>query len=154
MRTYDFAPLGRYSIGFDHLFDLINQTARNEANDGFPPYNILRTGSDTFRISIAVAGFGREDLSITSEQNLLTVSGRLQKDDQQREYLYKGIAGRGFERKFNLGDYVEVENASTDNGLLHIDLIRRVPEAMKPRTIDIGKPADKPPFAANNRQAA
>ena len=141
MRTYDFAPLGRYTVGFDNLFDLINQTARNEGNDRYPPYNILRTGQDSFRISVAVAGFAPSDLSITAEQNLLTLSGR-QAEEEEKEYLFRGIAGGNFERKFNLGEYVEVDNAAIDNGLLHIDLVRRIPDAVKPRKIAIaGTPA-------------
>ena len=138
MRTYDFAPLGRYTVGFDHLFDLINQTARHDSNDSFPPYNILKTGPDRFRISLAVAGFADRDLELTAEPNLLTVTGR-QSERDDKDFLFRGIAARSFERKFNLGDYVEVEGAVTDNGMLHIDLIRRMPDAMRPRTIPINK---------------
>ena len=155
MRTYDFAPLGRHSVGFDHLFDLINQSASNESNDNFPPYNIVKTGQDNFRISLAVAGFAPEDLSITAEQSVLTVAGRRRTDGgEQPDYLFRGIANRNFEQRYTLGDYVEVDNATIDNGLLHIDLVRRVPEAMKPRKIEIGSAAASPRITAAGRQAA
>ena len=154
MRTYDFAPLGRYTVGFDNLFDLINQTARNEGNDSYPPYNILRAGQDSFRISVAVAGFAPADLSVTAEQNLVTVAGR-QPELDEKEYLFRGIAGRSFERKFNLGEYIEVENAAIDNGMLHIDLVRRISDAMKPRQIAIetGTPAPGLPSAGGRKAA-
>ena len=137
MRNYDFSPFGRHSVGFDHLLDLINQTAKTEADDSYPPYDIIRTGPDSFRVSMALAGFDPSDLSVTAERNVLIVAGR-QTENGDKDYLYRGIAGRAFERKFSLGDYVEVESAATDNGMLHIDLVRRVPDAMKPRTISIG----------------
>jgi molecular chaperone IbpA len=142
MRTYDFAPLGRSSIGFDRLFDLINNAHLSEANDTYPPYDIVRTGSDSFRISLAVAGFAPENLKIVAQQNLLTVAGE-KSDGKDHDYIFRGISGRAFERKFSLADYVEVERASCDNGLLQIDLVRRVPDAMKPRAIAIeaGPPA-------------
>ena len=138
MRTYDFAPLGRYTVGFDHLFDRLNQSASNAAHDNFPPYNILKTGEDSYRVSLAVAGFSPDELSITAEQNLLTITGRRQPDDDDKEFLFRGIAKRNFEQKFNLGEYVEVEGATIDNGMLHVDLVRRIPDAQKPRTIPIG----------------
>ena len=138
MRTYDFAPLGRYTVGFDHLFDMLNQSASNETRDNFPPYNILKTGEDSYRISLAVAGFSSEELSITAEQNLLMIAGKRQSNDDQGEFLFRGIASRNFEQKFNLGEYVEVDGATIDNGMLHVDLVRRVPDAVKPRTIPIG----------------
>ena len=138
MRTYDFAPLGRYTVGFDHLFDMLNQSASNDTRDNFPPYNILKTGEDSYRISLAVAGFSSEELSITAEQNLLMIAGKRQSNDDQGEFLFRGIASRNFEQKFNLGEYVEVDGATIDNGMLHVDLVRRVPDAVKPRTIPIG----------------
>jgi molecular chaperone IbpA len=136
MRAYDFAPLGRSSTGFDRLFDLINNAHLSEANGTYPPYDIVRTGSDSFRISLAVAGFAPENLRIVAQQNLLTVAGEKSGGNGQ-EYLFKGISGHAFERKFSLADYVEVERASCDNGLLQIYLVRRVPDAMKPRAIAI-----------------
>lgn len=141
MRTYDFAPLWRSSIGFDRLFDLINDTQRLDAQENYPPYDIVRTGDDTYRISLALAGFSPDQITITAQQNRLTIAG--QKQDHgadsapDHEYLYQGISARPFERQFNLEDHVEVERASFENGLLQIDLVRRVPEAMKPRRIEI-----------------
>jgi molecular chaperone IbpA len=136
MRNYDFSPLWRSSIGFDRLFDLINNTQENQ--DGYPPYDITRTGDDTFRISLAVAGFSPDDISITAQQNLLVVSGR-KGEPADGDYLYRGISARAFERRFSLADHVEVDSASCDNGLLQIDLARKIPEAMKPRRVEIGK---------------
>ena len=133
MRNYDFSPLWRSSIGFDRLFDLINNTQENQ--DGYPPYDIARTGDDTFRISLAVAGFSPEDISITAQQNLLVVSRR-KAEPTDGDYLYRGISARPFERRFSLADHVEVENAACDNGLLQIDLARKIPEAMKPRRVE------------------
>ena len=135
MRNYDFSPLWRSSIGFDRLFDLINNTQENQ--DGYPPYDIARTGDDTFRISLAVAGFSPEDITITAQQNLLVVGGR--KAEADADYLYRGISARPFERRFSLADHVEVESASCDNGLLQIDLARKIPEAMKPRRVQINR---------------
>jgi len=140
MRTpYDFAPLSRSSIGFDRLFDLINSAERAAPQDDhpYPPYNISRMGDDTYRISLAVPGFAPSQIDIVAQQNQLTVSGK-PPEPNGREYLHQGIPARAFERKFSLADYVEVEAASFDNGLLHIDLVRRVPDAMKPRKIPIG----------------
>jgi molecular chaperone IbpA len=142
MRTYDFAPLWRSSVGFDRLFDLINDTQRLDSQDTYPPYDIVRTGEDTYRISLALAGFSPEEIAITAQQNKLTIAGR--KADQESEaraghqYLYQGISARAFERQFSLEDHVEVDQASFENGLLQIELARRIPEAMKPRRIEIG----------------
>jgi molecular chaperone IbpA len=137
MRTYDFAPLWRTSIGFDRLFDVINNNLNLEAQDNYPPYDILRTGEETYRIQVAVAGFASDDITITAQQNLLVIAGR-KSESTQHQYLYQGISARAFERQFSLEDHVEVEGASFENGLLQIDLVRRVPEAMKPRRIAIG----------------
>jgi molecular chaperone IbpA len=137
MRTFDFTPFARSSIGFDHLFDLLNNPQLAEEQGGYPPYDILRTGADSYRIAIAVAGFKPEEITVTSQQNLLTVEGRKTSDDEQ-QYLHRGISARAFARRFNLEDHVEVEQANYDNGLLQIDLVRKIPEAMKPRKIAIG----------------
>jgi len=145
MRTYDFAPLWRSSIGFDRLFDLLNDTQRLETQDNYPPYDIVRTGEETYRISLALAGFSPEDVTVTVQQNMLTVTDRKPEQPAHKsghEYLYQGIAAREFERQFSLEDHVEVDDASFENGLLQINLVRRIPEAMKPRRIEIG--ADKP----------
>jgi len=136
MRTYDFAPLWRSTIGFDRLFDLLDETQRG-VEDNYPPYNIERLADDRYQISLAVAGFGPDELTITAEQNVLTVEGR-KAEKEQREYLYQGISARPFKRQFNLADHVQVKNAAFDNGLLRIELYRELPEAMKPRRIPIG----------------
>lgn len=142
MRTLDFAPLWRSTIGFDRLADLVDSTLRQAAEDNYPPYNIERSGEDHYRITLAVAGFGVHDISVTAEQNALTIEGR-KPDGATREYLYQGISARPFRRVFNLADYVEVNQASFRDGLLIVDLVRKVPEAMKPRQIeiDIGSPS-------------
>ena len=133
MRTFDPTPLWRSTVGFDRLFDLMESRA-NE--DNYPPYNIERTGDDNYRISLALAGFKPEEVSITSEQNVLTVEGsKQQKPDT--EYLYHGISSRAFRQVFNLAEYVEVEGALFEDGLLQIQLVRKIPEAMKPRRIAI-----------------
>jgi molecular chaperone IbpA len=137
MRNYDFTPLWRSSIGFDRLFELINSQIP-ENQDGYPPYDIVRTGEDTYRISLAVAGFAPDDITITAQQNLLTVAGR-KTDNPDHEYLYQGVSARAFDRRFSLADHVEVEGASHENGLLQIDLVRKLPETMKPRRIEIGQ---------------
>lgn len=137
MRTFDFAPLWRSTIGFDHLADLVDATLRQATEDNYPPYNIERSGEDHYRITLAVAGFGVPDITVTAEQNALTVEGR-KPETTAREYLYQGIAARPFRRVFNLADYVQVKQAAFQDGLLIIDLVREVPEAMKPRRIEIG----------------
>jgi molecular chaperone IbpA len=140
MRTYDFAPLWRSTIGFDRLFDLV-ETAQRTGEDNYPPYNIERLGEDRYQISLAVAGFSPDEISVTAGQNVVTIEGS-KSDKSEREYLYRGISARPFKRHFNLADYVQVKSASFDNGLLKIELIREIPEAMKPRRIAInGAPA-------------
>src|SRR3954447_9012163 len=142
MRSYDFSPLWRSTIGFDRLFDLA-ESAQRATEDNYPPYNIERLGEDSYQISLAVAGFAPEEISITAEQNVVTIEGN-RSEKTQREYLYRGISTRAFKRQFNLADYVQVKNASFDNGLLKIELVREIPEAMKPRRIAINgaPPAD------------
>jgi len=144
MRNYDFAPLSRTSIGFDRLFDLINNNRQFESQDNYPPYDIVRTGEETYRISLAVAGFSPDDIAITAQQNILLVAGR-KSENTERAYLYQGISSRPFERQFSLEDHVEVQGASYENGLLQIELVRKVPEAMKPRRVEIatGTPPGK-----------
>jgi molecular chaperone IbpA len=136
MRTYDFAPLWRSSIGFDRLFDLLAETQRG-SEDNYPPYNIERLGEDRYQISLALAGFSPDEMTVTAEQNVLTVEGRKAEKDQH-EYLYQGISARPFKRQFNLADHVQVRGATFENGLLRIALYREIPEAMKPRRIEIG----------------
>lgn len=135
MRSIDFSPLYRSAIGFDRLANLIESAASN-GNAGYPPYNIEQLGDSDYRISMAVAGFTQEELELSFQENLLTVKGNKQADTE-RHYLYQGIAERGFERRFQLADYVRVKGADLKNGLLHIELVREVPEAMKPRKIEI-----------------
>ena len=135
MRSIDFSPLYRSAIGFDRLANLIESAASN-GNAGYPPYNIEQLGDSDYRISMAVAGFTQEELELSFQENLLTVKGNKQADTE-RHYLYQGIAKRGFERRFQLADYVRVKGADLKNGLLHVELVREVPEAMKPRKIEI-----------------
>ena len=136
MRSYDFSPLWRSTIGFDRLVDLA-EAAQHAAEESYPPYNIERLGDDRYQISLALAGFASEDITLTAEQNVLTVEGA-RPEKEERAFLYRGISGRPFKRQFNLADYVQVRGASFDNGLLKIELVREIPEAMKPRRIPIG----------------
>jgi len=139
MRTFDLAPLYRSTVGFDRLFSMLDGAGFDSAAPTYPPYNIERTGENAYRISIAVAGFGEGDLTIEAKENTLTVKGEKQeKDENQGEVLYQGIAARAFERRFQLADYVQVSGARLVNGLLHVDLVREIPEAKKPRQIPIG----------------
>ena len=138
MRTLDLAPLWRSSIGFDRFFDLAEDSARWNSETSYPPYNIEKTGDDQYAISLAVAGFSPEEMTITAEQNTLTVEGsKAVKDSEQM--LYQGISARSFRRTFSLADHVQVQGAAFENGLLKIELVREIPEAMKPRRIAIGK---------------
>ena len=145
MRSFDLTPLYRSTVGFDRLFSLLDQATGVEAGvPGYPPYNIERTGENAYRITMAVAGFGENDLSIEARENTLTVKGeKTAEEGKNGEVLYRGIAGRSFERRFQLADHVEVTGAVLKNGLLHIDLKRNVPEELKPRKIAIaGTPAE------------
>jgi len=138
MRNLDFAPLYRSAIGFDRMASLLDSLSRSEQNQpSYPPYNIELTGEDKYRITMAVAGFDRSELNIEVNQGNLTVSANKQDEPEDRKYLHQGIAARNFERRFQLADHVEVKAATFENGLLHIDLKREIPEAMKPRTIAI-----------------
>jgi molecular chaperone IbpA len=138
MRTFDFAPLYRSTIGFDHLTSLLDSvTQREQSQPSYPPYNIELLGKDQYRITMAVAGFVDAELQIQSERQTLTVKGRKAEDRKERNYLHQGIAGRNFERVFQLADHVKVTGATLENGLLNIDLVREIPEAMKPRQIAI-----------------
>ena len=140
MRTFDLAPLYRSTVGFDRLFSLFDQVSGHDGTPGYPPYNIERTGENAYRISVAVAGFGENELSIEAKENTLTIKGEKQAKDEKTagEVLYQGIAARAFERVFQLADYVHVKGATLENGLLHVDLVREIPEAKKPRQIPIG----------------
>ncbi len=137
MSRLDFTPYRRSTVGFDHLFDLLENKVRQNVGDNYPPFNIERRGDEEYRITLAVAGFRPDDIDITAQQNLLTVQGRKRDDSPEGQMLHVGIANRGFERRFELADYVRVENADLADGLLTIDLVREVPEAMKPKKIAV-----------------
>jgi len=143
MRTFDPTPFWRSTVGFDRLLDLMNESARWSGDDSYPPYNIERTGEDHYRISLALAGFSPDEITITAEQNVLTVEGN-KAQKAQTEYLYQGISARPFRRVFSLADYVQVNGASFEDGLLKVDLVREVPEAMKPRRIAINGGVSRP----------
>jgi molecular chaperone IbpA len=146
MRTFDLAPLYRSTVGFDRLFSMLDQVAGfDNSGPTYPPYNIERTGENAYRITLAVAGFSDKDVSIEAKQNTLTIKGEKQAkaDDKKGEVLYQGIAARAFERVFQLAEHVQVTGAALENGLLHVDLVREVPEAMKPRRITIGNSGPK-----------
>jgi molecular chaperone IbpA len=142
MRTFDLAPLYRSTIGFDRLFSMLDAF---DSAPGYPPYNIERTGENEYRISVAVAGFAENELSVDAKENTLTIKGEKQvKEEKSGEVLYQGIAARAFERVFQLADYVQVKGAAIENGLLHVDLVREVPEAKKSRRISIGNGKGQP----------
>ncbi len=139
MRHVDFSPLYRSTVGFDRLFTMLDSLAQPEGGQSYPPYNIERTGEDAYRISMAVAGFSEDEISIEAHRNVLTIKGeKADETSEGSEFLHRGIAARAFERRFQLADHVEVNGAELKNGLLHIDLKRNVPEEMKPRRIAIG----------------
>lgn len=138
MRTYDLSPLFRSTVGFDSLSRLLESAmTADDAALSYPPYNIEKVGENAYRITMAIAGFGPEDLDIVAQQNSLVVTGKAKKERENAQYLYRGIAGRAFERRFQLADFIKVAGASLENGLLHVELVREIPEEMKPRTIRI-----------------
>jgi molecular chaperone IbpA len=142
MRHFDFAPLYRATVGFDQIADLMDRVLANDtAQPGYPPYNIEKTADDAYRISIAVAGFADEDLSVDVKEQALVVSARKADEGEEKAYLHRGIATRAFERRFHLADHVRVTGALHENGMLHIDLMREIPEALKPRRIEIARNA-------------
>jgi molecular chaperone IbpA len=155
MRQYDLAPLYRNTVGFDRLFSLLDSMGGVETAPAYPPYNIERTGENAYRITLAVAGFGEGDLTIESRENTLSIKGAKEpKADARVEMLHQGIAARAFERRFQLADHVTVTGASLENGLLHVDLVREIPEAQKPRTIAIGKGGSAPKIVEGEAKAA
>ncbi|RJF96629.1 heat-shock protein [Noviherbaspirillum cavernae] len=151
MRTYDFTPLYRSAIGFDRLAQLFDEAQRTDSQPSYPPYNIELVSEDKYRIVMAVAGFERSELDIESEHDTLKVIGRKQRDETKRTFLHRGIAARDFEQRFQLADHVKVVSANLDNGLLSIELVREIPEALKPRKIEINGSGNVELF---NRQAA
>lgn len=139
--TYDFAPLFRTAIGFDRLARLVDTATESAAAPAtYPPYNIERTAEDTYRLTMAVAGFSQDDIEMVVRENTLVITGRVKTETQKGEVLYRGISGRAFERRFVLADHIQVDGADLQNGLLHVGLKRVVPEALKPRRITIGQP--------------
>src|SRR5271169_3134970 len=157
MRSFDLTPFYRSTVGFDRLFSLLDQ-ATADGSPGYPPYNIERTGDNTYRISVAVSGFAQDELSIVAKENTLTIKGEKTANENGKdkaEVLYRGIAARAFERVFQLADFVQVKNASLENGLLHVDLVREIPEAKKPRNIPIsGSESGSPVIENVNTKAA
>ena len=155
MRTFDFAPLYRSTVGFDRLFSLLDNAAGfDNSAPSYPPYNIERTGENAYRISVAVAGFSEPEISIVAKENTLTIKGeKAQSDEAKGEVLYQGIAARAFERVFQLAEHVEVRGALLENGLLHVDLVREVPEAKKPRQIAIGNGSAQQPKVVEAKAA-
>ena len=157
MRHMDLSPLYRSTVGFDRLFNLVNQAAGFEAAPSYPPYNIERSGENSYRITVAVAGFSEKELSIEVKEGGLTIRGSKEVQDEttsKSAMLYQGIAARAFERRFQLADHVQVRGASLENGLLHVDLVHEVPEAQKPRQIPIGTASAKKPEVVEQPKAA
>lgn len=153
MTRFDYAPLFRSTVGFDRMMNLLEANAR-AGDEGYPPYNIEKVDENDYRITMAVAGFSEDDLEIEAKDTTVTVSGEIAKDrDEGRTFLHRGIAGRGFKRTFQLADHVHVSGAALENGLLHIDLVREIPEALKPRTIDI-RSGSKPKQIEAEKKAA
>jgi molecular chaperone IbpA len=152
MEAFDFSPLFRSTIGFDRLMRLVDAAGRvDNAALAYPPYNIEKTGEDVYRLTMAVAGFSSDDIDVTVHQNSLLVTGKAKKDEDETRYLHRGIARRAFERRFSLADHIKVVGANLDNGMLHVDLAREVPEAAKPRKIAISSGTPQP---VEQKQAA
>jgi molecular chaperone IbpA len=155
MRTYDLTPLFRSSVGFDRLARLMDTALRAEDNaPAYPPYNIERTGENTYRVTMAVAGFSESEIEIVQQENGLTVTGKQAKEEAPKSFLYRGIAARPFERRFELAEYIRVGGASLENGLLHVELVREVPEAVKPRSIKVNGSAVSEQPKVENKEAA
>jgi molecular chaperone IbpA len=156
MRTFDLTPFYRSTVGFDRLFSLLDQSTA-DGSPGYPPYNIERTGENAYRISVAVSGFAQGELSIVAKENTLTIKGEKSANEngkEKSEVLYRGIAARAFERVFQLADFVAVKDASLENGLLHVDLVREIPEAKKPRSIPICTSASATPVIEGSTEKA
>jgi molecular chaperone IbpA len=156
MRSFDLSPLFRYSVGFDRLDDLFETAFRNTQEASYPPYNIVKTGQDNYKITLAVAGFGENDLEVVVKENVLTVRGKVNDAEKDKDvtYLHRGIAGRAFEHRFQLADHVRVNGAQLTNGLLDIELVRELPETMKPQRIEIGAGTAKPKVIEGKAKAA
>ena len=146
MRTsFDFAPFRRSTVGFDRLFDMLENSSTGQAQENYPPFDLVRSGDNQYRIDLAVAGFKPDEIDVTAQQNVLVVSGSRSDQDQENgaDFIYRGIATRSFERRFGLADHIQVKGADLKDGLLLIELVREIPEAMKPKKIDIGGGADR-----------
>ncbi|MFZ1679788.1 MAG: Hsp20 family protein [Rhizobiaceae bacterium] len=155
MRQFDFSPFYRSTVGFDRLFNMLDTASQPDTAQSYPPYNIERTGEDAYRITMAVAGFGEDEILVETNRNALLVKGEKAAEEKgEREFLYRGIAGRSFERRFQLADHVHVTAAELKNGLLHIDLKREIPEELKPRKIAIGVAKAKPARQIEAKAAA
>jgi len=143
--AFDFAPFRRSSVGFDRLFDMLENSSFGQAQENYPPFDLIKLGDNDYRIELAVAGFKPDEIDITAQQNVLVVSGRKSEESEQKgsDYVYRGIANRSFERRFALADHIQVRGADLKDGLLSIELVREIPEAMKPRKIDIGGGSEK-----------
>ena len=153
MNRFDFTPYRRSTVGFDRLFDLLENNARTQQSENYPPFNIERSGEDQYRITLAVAGFKDEEIEITAQQNLLLVAGNKKVEGHEgKQFLHMGIANRNFERRFELADFVRVENAELADGLLVIDLVREIPEAMRPQKIVINKGGNVPKIANTRKK--
>ena len=146
MTRYDLSPLFRSTVGFDRLARLVDAATRvDDTTPSYPPYNIEKTGEDSYRLTMAVAGFSQDEIDIVVQENTLFVTGKAQKEDENGRYLHRGIARRAFERRFSLADHIKVVGASLANGMLHVDLVREVPEAAKPRKVQIGAQPEQVP---------
>jgi len=155
MDGFDFSPLFRSTIGFDRLARLVDSATRvDNSAQSYPPYNIEKTGDDSYRLSMAVAGFTSDELDVTVHENSLIVTGKAQQEDGNGRFLHRGIARRAFERRFSLADHIKIAGASLDNGMLHVDLVREVPEAMKPRRIEIAGGEPSRPRVTEQKRAA
>lgn len=155
MQTFDFTPFYRSTVGFDRLFSALDGLNVAETKSSYPPYNIERTGEDSFRISVAVAGFSNDEIAIETKENNLTIKGgKPDGDAAERQFLHRGIAERAFDLRFQLADYVEVSGAKLENGLLHLDLKRELPESQKPRQIKISAPKDDGPMLESKKKKA
>ena len=150
--AFDFAPFRRSTIGFDRLFDMLENSASGQSGENYPPFDLVQLDDNRYRISLAVAGFTRDEIDITAQQNQLVVTGR-KADDNGSDYIHRGIATRSFERRFGLADHIKVTDADLKDGLLSIELVREIPEAMKPRKISIGGGSDKPQTIASKAKA-
>lgn len=153
--TFDFAPYRRSTVGFDRLFDMLESSSFGNGGENYPPFDLIKTGENDYRIELAVAGFAADEIDITAQQNVLVVSGR--KSDESsasgQDYIYRGIANRSFERRFALADHIQVRGADMKDGMLQIELVREIPEAMKPRKISIGGTSDRPAIGGKSKES-